>query len=301
MLSGVWPSVDAGAQPSLPGASPIFLPLTWRGVSRTDLPLAPTAAATPAPAATATPTATAAPTDTPTIPPTTTPFPTYTPTAVAQTGRIHGRLTVEEQPAPPGLGLPGQPQIELRRRAGGAWTTVARTTTDAGGRFEFLNPPALGEGEVYQVWWINNIEDVIQGSELYLHRWWSAEIDHFGPGDEVDVGVFEIADLHLLQPCNDCGQSLPITFKWQPRRHASERYRWSLFADCSNRNDRPNSYRTASLGRGSEYNLLSLPPGFRLGRNCWYIYIEAGANGTGWSLDASKIIFLPTPLKHRPQ
>jgi hypothetical protein len=287
----------------------VFLPLALVGARFDTMEAVPTAArdgsATSAPADTPTDTATPEPTGTVEIPPTMTSEPTYTPTATepAVPSRIFGRITVSTRPIAEGFGVPGGPQIELRRCArtdracvADEWEVVDHTLVVEEGRFEFRNPPPLAEGERYQVWWTNDFEHVDAATSEYLGRWWSRPIEHFGPGDEVDVGVFEVADLKLREICHDCGQSLPITFKWAMRPNRAENYLWSLFRGCGSIAARYGAYRTASLGHHAQYELASTPPGFRLNEKyCWYIFIDDGRNGTGWSFDDWRVTFLTTP------
>ncbi len=284
----------------------VFLPLAWLGVAREALPTAPSAA--PVPSATAvaptepptaepaSPTATEPPP--PTEPPTATetavpPTEPPTPTPKAPAGRIKGRLTDNGKPLAEGFGEPGLPQIELRKQSGGgAWEKVANSVTDRAGAFVFESPPALAPGEVYRVWWNNPTED---GADLWVHRWWSRDITAFGDGTDVDVGVFELADLKLTQPCHDCLQTAPITFGWRARSHTSESYRWSVFDGCGDVENRANAFRTASLGRKTEYT-TSPPSGFRYdARYCWYVLIEDGANGTGWPFHDRRVQWCSSP------
>jgi hypothetical protein len=263
----------------------LYLPLVWRSVTIGDLsgPVA----------VTLTPSSTPLPTGTKTPTPTITPTPTAT--EIIPTGRIHGKMTTEGEPLAAGFGLPGFPQIELRRQVAGEWETVANTVTHDGGVFEFVDPPPLAPGETYQVWWMNDI-DAGLGADLWVHRWWSKKIAAFGDGTDVDVGTFELADLRYKFPCHDCHRSLPITYEWFPRDHDTEVYQWRLFKDCGNLEDRPNAYRTQSLGYIDEYTLSSPPPGFVYDTTyCWYIWIDDGANGTGWPFHAWRTAFLSLP------
>lgn len=271
----------------------LYLPLLMRSVGPDDLPtpsivtLTPTL--TPTATGTATSTGTVTPTPTATLPPTPTePFPT---------GRIHGRMTFNGEDMAPGFGYPGFPQIELWRQTAGQWETIANTVTEEGGRFQFVDPPPLEEGQVYQVVWRNDLESGL-GADLWLHRWWSRSVAEFGDGTDVDVGVFEMADLTYGFPCHDCHRSLPITFQWNPRENESEVYRWSLFKECGHPEKRHEAYRTQSLGHASEYTLEAPPPGFKYDEvYCWYIFIEDGVNGTGWPFHAWRTAFLSLPLE----
>jgi len=280
----------------------LFLPLAWNDASRANLEPIATAEATEV--STEVPSATA--TQTVSVPPTYTPLPTATPTATPPPvpSYIRGVIKAEGEPLPPGYGAPFSPQIELRLCEGFSehecvsdeWEVMDHAVTTDGGRFVFENPLPLEDGDAYQVWWRNGRDEDYEGVELFLHRWWSRPITSFGPGDDVDVGVFEVADLKYRAICHDCAQSLPIVFKWDARKNKAEQYYWSLFKGCGNLENRYGAYRTKSLGHASEYELTAPPPGFRLNEKyCWYIFIEDGENGTGWPYHDWRVTFLPTP------
>jgi hypothetical protein len=296
----------------------LYLPLGWNEVSRGDLeppgPVpVPTRSTSQTPAtqpATVTPEATVSPTPSATgtvlVPPSITPLATDTPTPtqVADPSKIEGKITVDGDPLPEGYGLPFFPQIELRHCAGFAehecvgdeWLVVDRAVSQAGGHFEFDNPAPLDEGDAYQVWWRNDLDGEFQGTDLFLHRWWSLPVLKVDAGDTVDVGVFEVADLKLREICHDCSQSLPIVFKWDARSNRSEVYYWSLFRGCGDVTKRHTAYRTRSLGHAAKYEMVQPPPGFRLNEKyCWYPFIDDGENGTGWPFHDWRVTFLPMP------
>ncbi len=275
----------------------VFLPLLLIDERQEGIPRVPTAETPlPRPSPTEPQATTTAPVDTPvatptegeTLTPTSESPPetatvTPTPTRRPASGRITGRCTVRGQPLFEGYGLPPYPQLQLRRQVGGLWERVANARTDAEGRFVFQDPPALEPGELYQVWWVNEDSEESAGDWTLLGRWWSRLIPQFSDGSEVDVGVFELADLTYLSPCNDCHQTPPITYKWRTRDHGTDIYRWSLHRRCGDVADKLNrSFRTESLGHRDSYT-TGPPPGFQFDqRYCWYIYIEDGQNGTGW-------------------
>jgi len=294
--------VRTSAQPGNGGYKDIYLPLAWDNTRADELavPRAVTAAPTDPPTATATPTATPEPTATDTPGPTATPTPSPTPTlkpTPAMTGRITGRITDKGKPIGEGFGEPGTPQIELRRKSGAdTWVRVGAATTDANGRFVFENPPALGPGGVYQVWWNNAVED---GADLWLHRWWSRDIVAFGTGRDVDVGTFEVANLDLTTPCHDCLSTAPITFQWDARDHAGDVYRWSIFEGCGDVEARVRAWHSAPLGRRTTY-ITSPPSGFGYDiKYCWYVLIEDGANGSGWPFFDRRVTFCSSPATCR--
>lgn len=294
------------AAPESPAQAPTddlktYLPLTLRGMTRADL--VPPAAVTPLVNPSATPTrAAATPTDEPTsVPPTPTPEPatdtpeppTATPTEEPAKGRILGRYTVAGEPLPPGYGTEGLPQIELHRCTGAECVKVANAVSANGGTFEFLGPAPLSAGEWYQVVWLNT--DPITGRE-WVYDWRSRRITEFTGAEEIDLGPMEIGNLLLREPCNDCHQTLPITYKWDTRDNTRDVYRWSLINQCGDPTLRVNAWQSQPLGHRDTFTLSSPPPGFRLDtRYCWFVYIEDGTRGTGTSYEQYVTAFLTPP------
>jgi len=301
LVLGLWSQRhSSAAPPAQDGQYRAQLPLALQGVAVGDLPLPVTPVATatavvptdtnvPSPTASAT---VVPPTDTPELP-TAPPTEVPTPTEEVHTGRIHGAYTLNGKPLPPGYGADGLPQIELQRCLGSDCEKVARTVSQEGGTFEFVDPPALDPGAYYQVWWVNYPG---LAYDAFVYRWWSRKVVEFGNGEDVDLGTMEIGDLKLKAICHDCAQTLPITFKWDARPHAGDVYRWSLFKNCGDYEDRRNAYQTQPLGHAQEYTVNVPPPGFHLDEKyCWFIHIEDGQNGTGSSYYHWRVLFMRQP------
>ncbi|MEO8083325.1 MAG: hypothetical protein ABI780_05840 [Ardenticatenales bacterium] len=297
----------------------LYLPLVWRGVDRDALPSAPEApdgpTATRPIVATWTPT-----TDVPTEIPTAiaTAEPTEIPTAVPSptplkpaAGTIHGRYLDNGTPLSPGFGTEGISQIELRMRDGstGSWRKVANAVTVEDGAYAFPSPPMLEEDQAYQVWWVNDDVLVPLVNSSLLGRWYSRSItpDQMADGADVDLGTAELRDIELTFPGNDVHYSLPHEYRWKTRdEQASESYRWTLYKACNDLNERfpPGSSRTPSLGHVGKVMISSPPSGYQENvEYCWYVYIEDGLRGSGWSYYRYKTMFLSalsralTPLR----
>jgi hypothetical protein len=271
------------------GEATLYLPMTLRNADGSQTYKPPAKSPTPAP--TATPTREASPT----VMPTFTPEPTPTPTQLAETGTIHGRYVVEDEPLLPGFGAPGFPQIELRLLEGTELEgiKVANAIVGEDGRFEFVNPPALGGNQSYQVWWLN---DSLLGVETWVARWFSRKIIDFGDGEDVDLGTMEIGDVRLgPSPGNDIHYSLPTTYEWHPRdSRPDEIYKWALYESCLEDDRRTGAYFTPSLGHVDTYILGGPPRGFRINEKyCWYVWIDDAEFGTGWSFYRWKTLWLP--------
>jgi len=104
------------------------------------------------------------PTPTPTATRSLTPTPTPSPTATPAGAGIHGRVTLNAVAA---AGL----LLELQRKDGGAWMTVAETETNAGGLYNFTGAAALAAGQEYRVSYANAPDDPNPGPG-YLWSWW---------------------------------------------------------------------------------------------------------------------------------
>jgi len=298
-------AIATAARPSAPALNAqlterIYLPLAFDDAQLPPPPVAeprPTLAPPSATATTTSPEITATPTEpapTPTDPP-------PTPTEKPGTGTISGRYVSRGEPMAAGFGAPGVPQIELQRQDGGTWTKVANGETVEDGRFAFVDPPALEGGQVYQVWWTNTS---LTGYDEWVGRWSSRRIAAFGDGTDVDLGTMELGNVMLTGPGNDVHFSLPVTYRWTPRDDVrDESYRWSLFKDAScneNRREEASLYRTSPLGHVGRYELGSPPPGFQMETlYCWYVFIDAGTQGTGWSFEGWKTKWLIAGLLGR--
>ena len=271
------------------GEGVAYLPFMFRNADGSQTYKPPAKSPTPTPTATATPPAT------PTTMATFTPEPTPTPTQLAETGTIHGRYVVEGEPLLPGFGAPGFPQIELRLLEGSEpeGIKVANAIVGEDGRWEFVNPPALGANQIYQVWWLN---DSLTGTKVWVARWFSRKIAAFGDGTDVDLGTMEIGDVELgPSPGNDVHYSLPTTYEWHPRDSRPEEvYKWALYRSCDEEDRRTGAYFTPSLGHVDRYILGSPPRGnWQVGEKyCWYVWIEDGDFGTGWSFYRWKTLWL---------
>jgi len=306
----------AGGLPHARGAADaleihVYLPLGLKVEDARALPIAatvvpPTPTAT-APAATVVvppvptdpPTETA--TDTPTEPPTITPSPTPSATPTLKPGgAITGRLTIDGTPASEGLGGDFGPGLVLRKCLGEKeCETVARTGVlpgDSDGRYVFDGPPALERGKYYQVTWINenpvgNESSEYAGAELWIGAWYGPRITSYQPGQTVDVGTFELADVVLVAPTHGTGFSgFPIQFEWKARAREVGNYSWSICEQCCQTlSQRIGHYHTPSLGRQTRYLLQAQPPGTQIGiehKYCWFIRIddERGGHGEGYRI-----------------
>lgn len=282
-------------------ASWIYLPLS---AARVDLASVPSPAAhvtrpPTQPPPTIRPSATV-PVDPPTVPPSATPEPTTTPTPAGE-GEITGRLLVDGEPAPEGLGEGIGPGLFLIKCAPGQSGTtcprVARTSVDAEGRYRFGNPPAPAPGEYYQVYWLNETYQDLFGIEEWLGAWFSRRIVDYQAGQVHEVEDIELKNIFLLRPTHGTGfGGLPITFGWETR--TGDEYEYVLCDCCGDglhlrESGRPN-FHSPSVGNRDEYTLNSYPPGFQIGiesKYCWYVHVRGQGGSYGMSYEKRMLWF----------
>jgi hypothetical protein len=202
---------------------------------------------------------------------------------------ITGKLMVEGEPAPLGLGMPIGPALFLRKCSAGECENVDRTgVVDEDGTYEFHEPAPLSSGEYYQVFWYNESSDVTVGYENWLGSWYGPRITEVKGGEVIDGGDYELADLKLTSPTHGTGFSgLPIPFKWQARKIEVGSYRWGICECCQTLDQRLDAWLTQSLGTGTEYEMESYPPNTRVDgtKYCWFIRIQtADGYGESWHI-----------------
>jgi len=279
-----------------PDAALLHLPLVWSDLAIGGFAKPATAQPTDEPTGTPPPSAEASPTTSATFPPTATDEPTPTATPAGE-GSISGRLLVGGDPAPIGLGVDlGPALLLLRCNPGLPCEPFDRAGVEDGdGRYEFRDPPSVEPSGYYQVQWHNYTAGGVFGSQEYLGRWHGRRIVGFTAGDEVELADIELTNLELEFPPNDIHYSLPVEYRWAVRREApSESYRWSLYSSCEEVDrEAGDFYRTASLGHRATHTVNAPPPGYRmLEKYCWYVHIDDGERGSGWSFYRYKTMWL---------
>jgi hypothetical protein len=165
------------------------------------------------PAPTATPTQT--PTFTPTATPTPTPTQTPTVTPTKPSG-IYGRVTYNNTSAS-GVTLSLQESNDSE-------VTVATTSTDNDGRYQFLGIPTLSSGHNYYVRFGPNVSH-----SDYVYLWFGPTISSYSHGASVHGGDFDIANVTLISPDHGATLPFPVTFTWNKRPVPSDTYSWLLF------------------------------------------------------------------------
>lgn len=278
------------------GDALVYLPLSWRGASKADLP---TAAPLPTSESTREPSPTA------TIPPTGTPEPSATPTRTGE-GEITGRLLSGGEPMDEGLGEGFGPGLFLLHcepgETGSFCERVGRTSVvGEEGRYTFKNPPSLGPGEHYQVHWRNETYGDLFGLEEWLGSWYSKRITGYAEGDTYEVEDIELENLFLTGPSNGTGyQGTPWTFTWDPRPGEEADYSWVLCDCCGEglieRETGDPRFQSPTVRQRGEYTMQTHPPGFRVDgqtQYCWYVHLEGEGGSFGQSFERWMLWFIP--------
>ncbi|MDQ5824175.1 MAG: hypothetical protein M3441_08175 [Chloroflexota bacterium] len=151
-------------------------------------------------------------------------------------GAITGAVTLGE------AGAEGV-TVELRQHANsGAESLLATTTTDATGRYVFVNQPSAPGDAFYYI--------QFQGGPGTLATWRTFPIIYL-TGTEFNVPTVDISDVVLVEPAAGGTVAPGSKLKWKARR-AGETYRLYIYA--AGQGDKP-VVDSGSLGAGTEYTL----------------------------------------------
>ena len=182
---------------------------------------------------------------------------------------ISGRVTVN------GAAVAGIP-LHLYFYSGSSWTDYASVNTNPEGTYSFAAIPSLGNGQYYQVLFLN--ENGEQGRLAYFEV---ALITSYTAGTTLGLGDFDVADVSLVSPANGASVAPPYTFQWTPRPGTpSDIYQLYIYETSAP----GNWWRSPSLGNLGSYALSSLPTSFSIGREySWMVFVYTPGVGTGQS------------------
>lgn len=214
------------------------------------------------------PTATPSPvigtaTSTPTRPPA-----TSTPTTQAGAS-ISGRLTAS------GVGV-GELHLDLLLCDPDACSDVDDATTAGNGNYSFGGLPAPGAGKSYVVRYWNHTNGGNPFNGNYLYYWYTADLLTL-PAANVN---FDIANVVLTSPPHNYSGNVPITFTWNGRGLASDRFAWAAFdrdADSELCYDDPPHVAASSTLVVGDLSFCGISPGLPYD---WYVYVT---NGPSWN------------------
>ncbi len=165
-------------------------------------------------------------------------------------------------------------RLQLRYYNGSSWTTGNTTYTDSNGNYSFTSVSYLSDGQYYYVQYLNSSYDSGR-----LYRWSTAMIDEYSPGDEVQIGDFDIADVGEMSPGYDDTISLEEDFEWEKRSAIpSDVYELDLI------NPSGDEYWYTTVGNNSRHTMNCLPEGFSTGNTYgWLVGIYSPDGGYGYT------------------
>ncbi|MCB0110406.1 MAG: PD40 domain-containing protein, partial [Caldilineaceae bacterium] len=207
--------------------------------------------------------------------PTATALPTpANPTAVPPRG-ISGRVFYQGAPV---SGINIQLEVCL---IGGSCDMKARVATDSSGLYNFPYVPGAGTFG-YQVTYRNGEAGGNPLDSRYLLSWQEPMIADYDYAQRVHGGSFDIANLPLSAPANGSTQATPVTFRWQSRGVAGDRYQWFIdatsdFGLCDQANPGSNlSFTFTSLDCSFPAVATNTPIP-------WYVVVYGANGGVGQS------------------
>jgi hypothetical protein len=158
------------------------------------------------------------------------------------------------------------------------WTL--HTTTQWGGRYQFLTAASLGSNQTYFVLFSNPANDA-----RFL-TWYSFSLYAYTAGQTLAGGDFDVADMVLLSPSDMADVGLPTTFEWQQRLGApSDSYIFGLYTSGK-------WWPTPELGHVGNYTLGTLPAGFTLGvQYFWGVWVLGLGDSIGYTNQIREITF----------
>lgn len=209
--------------------------------------------------------------------------------ATPQSYRIYLPVTANQIPVTGRLTSAGSPvagqRVVIDYTTDG-WNTYyeyASTTTNADGTFSLPMPPLLTANHRYQVYWVN-----ISSNESWLRSFYGKVGTNQSASHHYE---FEIANVRLVSPASGVSISLPVTFIWNRRGIAGDRY-GVVLANGS-------LTRSAAVSPKSDTDrttVTTLPAWVTPNtRHYWYAYVETPA-GFGYSYWMNEIYFRSTTL-----
>ncbi len=151
-----------------------------------------------------------------------------------------------------GVAASGVP-LDLRFFNGSTYSTVASTSTNASGNYQFTGVPALAAGQSYYVRYINS------GNSSRVSSWGSRDITSYGPTTVVNLGTSDLANIPMVSPNGGVTVALPYPFQWTQRGATpTDSYFWRVFDPSDG-----NPYAaTVLLGYVSGVTITSIPTSF---------------------------------------
>ncbi len=187
--------------------------------------------------------------------------------------------------------------------SGGSLQVTGIEFPDATGSYQFKHVSALGSGEQYQVWYVN---DGTRSDRLSL--WAGPIIGTFADGQILPGISFDITNISLTSPAHETQAAFPVVFNWASRGVSGDRYYLCIY-DVQTLAEVCTTNPLTSPGVTVNAADLQNIPGFDFQygqRYAWYIrvlgpsYVQGAFAHVGYSYRANAITFLanaiPTPV-----
>lgn len=190
---------------------------------------------------------------------------------------IYGTVTYQGIPID---GLEIELQLCNPTTYGRVCSSTRHTTTQWGGRYQFMTAASLGSDQTYFVSFSNSASD-----PRFL-TWYSFSLYAYTAGQTLAGGDFDVADVELLSLSDMANVGLPITFEWQQRLGApSDSYILGLGTSGK-------LWQTPELGHVGNYTLDTLPPGFTTGvQYFWALWVLGPGDSVGYINQMREITF----------
>lgn len=170
--------------------------------------------------------------------------------------------------------------LELRFFDGDTFTTIATTTTDIEGNYDFTGIPSLGPDQLYYVRFLNET-----GNPDFLWGWWGNYITEHFAGESVRGGDFDISEVPLNSPDTPDDQYFPVDFAWSPRGwYPEEGYIVEIWND-------EEWYWSPLQGNVGSLELDRLPPEITAATDSWWDLVILAKDGYGVSWDMHQLKF----------
>ncbi len=194
-------------------------------------------------------------------------FTAYLPMVVRRPGELTGNVTFSNAPV---AGI----SVTLRYYDGVSYSSIATTTTNADGVYDFVEYPALTNTS--QAYWIryNNMER----NDTRLGIWVTEVISTYALGERHQFAPFDIANIDPGTPGPTDVIVTPKTFTWTQRLgRPSDNYEMRIFDPTG---VTTSSYTSGILGYVTSKSIVSLPSGMSLLALYGWDIVVHGANGS---------------------
>jgi hypothetical protein len=177
-------------------------------------------------------------------------------------------------------------------------TSIATTTSNSGGQYQFSNPPALQSPNYYRVAFYNGLDGNADDTTR-IDYWRGPKIASYSSGESATVAAFSVANVVLSTPAGGTTTTLPRTFSWVSRGVTGDTYTWQMSEftapDSTGTELCYDSVGALTSTTLSANDLLNLCSGNYDVEYAWYVYVGSATNdGYGSSYYFRTVTFSAT-------